>query len=158
MTQTASALSTRQSLHISTDSTLTINTNTREKHQLGDASLSNDTFYPQSPAFYYNERLRLGFIVNEKYAAHFILIKGLIEFHRSGNFKFAYNIKEKSFEVDILSSELEKLNSFLEKIRQWLNQEIKFKAALKNVIAFENRYKAARDHIYGLQQVALSAI
>jgi hypothetical protein len=82
----------------------------------------------------------------------------LIEFHRSRVFSFVYNLKEKSFEIDIHSADLEKLQSFLAKIHQWLNHEIKFKEVLKKVIAFEDRYKIARDQIYDLQQVALTAI
>ena len=44
--------------------------------------VTEDRFYHQAAAFYYKDRVRFCFSATSEFVAHFILIKGLLEFHR----------------------------------------------------------------------------
>jgi hypothetical protein len=155
MSQTASVLSSEQSLYISTAEVSFAPAKTTEAvaSNLNFVFEANG-FYIPSTALSYNERVSLTFRVKEAFATQFILIKGLIEFNRSKELKFAFNREERSFEIDLDAAQLETLNNFLGQIHALLQKEIQFKAVLKKVIAFENQYKALRDVVYAEQQAA----
>lgn len=153
MSQTASVLSSEQSLYISTaEVSLAPAKHPETVSTHLNFVFGENGFYLPSTAFGYNDRVSLAFQLKEAFAAHFILIKGLIEFNRSKDLKFVFNRDEKSFEIDLEAAQLDTLNNFLGHIHALLQKEIQFKAVLKKVIAFENQYKALRDEVYGEQQ------
>lgn len=154
MTQTA-ALSTRQPLHISSQTT----TLSEVTHTNVDAGplLKESSLYSQTPLFFYKERVHLKFQVKTVYAPHFILVKGLLEFHRPKDFRFVFNVDEKSFEIDIKVSQLGFLEVFLDKIYTWLNRELAFKSVLKQVVAFEKRYKTESEKLYNAQKAIVAS-
>ena len=110
-------------------------------------SIENALFDQVSP-LYYKTRVRLSFTLSEEFKKHFVLVKGLIEFHRSALFSFEYQQAYKIIETDIEVSQLDELQQFLDIILKWTNQEISFKRALKLVLEFENRYKIAKAEVY----------
>lgn len=112
------------------------------------AIFSVDSFYQQPTAFYYNDRARLQFIITSEFAPHFILIKGLIEFARPNTLKFKFKTDEKHVEIDLALSQFEELMTFLPVVYLGLQKELKFKAALKKAIQFEEKYKRERDEVY----------
>jgi len=153
MSQTASVLSSEQSLYISTAETVFAPAENFETLPFNlEAAFGGDWFYAPSAAFGYNQRVSITFGVKEAFAPHFILIKGLIEFNRSKALKFGFNREERSFEIDVAIAQLPVLSAFLKNIHAQLQKEIQFKAVLKKVIAFENQYKALRDDVYAEQQ------
>ena len=111
--------------------------------------IENILFSKVSPLFY-KSRVHFSFSLSEEFKKNFVLIKGLIEFHRSKNFSFEYNFEQKAIETDIEVSQLEDLQAFLNDVSVWLRQEIKFKETLKIILDFENRYKVAKAEVYAL--------
>jgi hypothetical protein len=101
-------------------------------------------------SLYYKKRVRLSFSLSDDFKKHFVMIRGLIEFHRSKSFSFHYDIKQKAFEADIDVAQLNHLQSFFNRISSWLKEEIRFKEALKIVLEFEHRYKIERASVYSL--------
>lgn len=148
MNQTAAILSTRQALHISQTEPVFSLTESQEIVSLGGLSSVENQFYYESPAFYYKDRAKLGFRLTEKFQPYFAFIKGLIEFHRSRDLRFTFNRSEASFEIDLEIKHSGELDDFLVKIYGWLNQEIQFKATLKKIIQFENRYNREKAELY----------
>ena len=110
-------------------------------------SIENPLFDQASP-LYYKSRVRLSFTLSDEFKKHFVLVKGLIEFHRSAHFSFEYQPAYKIIETDIEVSQLDELQQFLDNVLGWTNQEISFKRALKLVLEFENRYKIAKAEVY----------
>ena len=101
-------------------------------------------------ALYYKKRVRLSFSLSEEFKKHFVMIRGLIEFHRSKSFSFHYDGKQKAFETDVDETQLKHLQSFFNKVSSWLKEEIRFKKALKIVLEFEHRYKIEKASVYTL--------
>ncbi|HEY5748130.1 MAG TPA: hypothetical protein VIU12_18795 [Chryseolinea sp.] len=156
MSQTASVLSSEQSLYIATAEVSFAPAKSSEAVSTNlNFVFEENGFYIPSTTFAYNDRVSLAFRVKEAFAANFILIKGLIEFNRAKELKFAFNRDEKSFEIDLEAAQLDVLNDFLGHIHALLQKEIQFKAVLKKVIAFENQYKALRDVVYREQQAVV---
>ena len=110
-------------------------------------AIQNRLFGKVSP-LYYKARVRLSFSLSEEFKKHFVLIKGLIEFNRSKDFSFEYNLAQRTFETDVDTGQLNDLQVFFENILTWLTQELRFKSALKVVLEFENRYKKAQAEAY----------
>jgi hypothetical protein len=123
--------------------------NTGEQSVIFNAlpSIESPLFDQVSP-LYYKTRVRLSFSLSEEFKKHFVLVKGLIEFHRSTSFAFEYSPVYKIIETDIEVSGLGALQQFLDNVLTWTNQEISFKRALKLVLDFENRYKIAKAEAY----------
>ena len=115
----------------------------------GTPVVENILFSKVSPLFY-KTRVHLSLALSEEFKKNFVMIKGLLEFHRSRHFSFEYNFGQKTIETDIEVSQLEDLRAFLHDVSIWLTQEIKFKETLKTILDFENQYKVARSLVYGL--------
>ncbi len=166
MSQTATASSIGQALHI--DNYYDIESNNaildlikgNELASSGDLKIfdSERGFYEPHAIFYYGDRLRISFRVRPQYAGHFILIKGLLEFHRSGNFAFSYRRSDASFDATINTNHAEDLSAFLKTLSGWLDQEIRYKSVLKTVLEFERSYKSRMAEVYALQAEALRPI
>jgi hypothetical protein len=115
----------------------------------GSSVIENILFSKASPLFY-KTKVHFSFSLSEEFRKNFVMIKGLIEFHRSKNFSFEYNFAQKAIETDIEVSQVEDLRAFLHDVSIWLRQEIKFKETLKIILDFENRYKVAKAEVYAL--------
>src|SRR5688572_1035468 len=98
--------------------------------------IENILFRKVSPLFY-KTRVHLSFSLSEEFKRNFVLIKGLIEFHRSRHFSFEYNFAQKAIEADIEISQFGELQAFLHDVSIWLKREIKFKHTLKIILEFE---------------------
>ena len=105
-------------------------------------------FADSANAFIYNNRIRFSFGtgLNEKL---FVLLKGLIEFHRPKEFLFTYDKAERNIKADIHERDYSAFKDFLANVNHWLNNELRFKSALKNALAFEARYKSEKASVYG---------
>jgi len=117
---------------------------------VGDPSVVENILFSKASPLFYKTRVHFSFALSEEFKKNFVLIKGLIEFHRSRNFSFEYNSTQKTIETDIEVSQLEDLSAFLYDVSIWLTQEIKFKETLKIILDFENRYKVAKAEVYAL--------
>ena len=111
--------------------------------------VENILFSKVSPLFY-KTRVHLSLALSEEFKKNFVMIKGLIEFHRSRKLSFQYDFGQKVIETDIEVSQLEELRAFLHDVSIWLAMEIKFKETLKTILDFENQYKVARSLVYAL--------
>ncbi|HEX6224696.1 MAG TPA: hypothetical protein VFZ52_09810 [Chryseolinea sp.] len=94
--------------------------------------------------------------VSDDFKGNFVLIKGLIEFHRSKDLRFEYNFSQRLVEIDLEIDQLKSLQLFLQWISASFLREIDFKKNLKTVLEFENRYKIARAEVYALIQKPVS--
>ncbi|HTF18847.1 MAG TPA: hypothetical protein VK658_12285 [Chryseolinea sp.] len=165
MTQTATALSNDGALDIhkltpSSTSTLSISATTTERastsakppQSFRNSSSPEGSFYQGTSQLKYGDKAKFSFAVTESYRAHFILIKGLLEFHRAPEFVFSFNKQDNTFEVTSvfagISQPLDELNKFLKKIAVWLDQELSFKRQLKEMMAFEREYRAKLAKVY----------
>lgn len=114
-------------------------------------STGNDLFRNQS-SFLYNNRLRVAFMIGEGYRGDFVMIRGLLEFHRPKDFSIIYDRQARSITIDAAQSRIEALQEFLEFVQHSLDKEKRFRHALKIAIEFESRYRAERESIYDLLQ------
>ena len=113
-------------------------------------ALTANGLYQKALPFYYRERVRLTFVVSDKFKRDFSLIRGLIEFHRPRNLVFSFDRKYTSVGIDISAHQLDQLQAFLSKVFEWIVKEKQFRHALKLAIEFENRHRIERDSIYGI--------
>ena len=105
---------------------------------------------------FYKTRVHLSLSMSDDFKGNFVLIKGLIEFHRSKDLRFEYNFPRKLVEIDVEIDQLQSLQLFLQWISASFLREIDFKKNLKTVLEFENRYKIARAEVYALIQKPVS--
>ena len=123
------------------------NHNAKASYHL-NSILKGDRFYDQPSTFYYKERARLHFAVADEFSKHFILIKGLIEFSRSSSLKFSFIADQKRIEINLEVNQFEELNQLFLTVHTEMLKEIRFKAALKKAIEFEQRYKQEAAKVY----------
>lgn len=153
MIQTVSAVPVEHALYISNEqSSLVAGKN--DNHPLVDAGIfyNEKGFYTPSALFYYEDRARLTLTLRAPYATHFVLAKGLLEFHRSKDFLFTFNRNERTIDVGIHNRDIKKLQEFLLQVTLWLDKEIQFKSVLKDVLKFERTYKEKMKEVYSLQR------
>ena len=117
---------------------------------VADSSFIENILFTKASPLFYKTRVHFSFSLSDEFKKNFVMIKGLIEFHRSRNFSFEYNSGQKVIETDIEVSQLEDLRAFLNDVSIWLKQEIKFKETLKVILDFEHRYKVAKSEVYAL--------
>ena len=130
-------------LHISNEihSVVSVNTHPTESNL--------PAFVKSSRQLEYNDKVHLSFEVIERFQPYYILIKGLIDFHRPKELFFSFDRVGSSFEVKVSNQDALKVIGFLQNVHSWLVQEVQFKTALKKVIAFEKQYNADRQALYG---------
>jgi hypothetical protein len=114
---------------------------------------SGEWFFEKTSAFYYNERARVYFKIKPAFVSYFALLRGLIEFTRSGYQQFTYQADQKVFGIDLPRDQFSELKKLLQNVHQLLLQEIQFKENLKKAIAFEERYKREMASIYHTGQM-----
>lgn len=156
MTQTATALSAEQVLNVH-KTTLKINTqltqtaNVTKLPEPSKLASAEGAFYSNTSWLSYGDKVKLSFAINEAYLSHFVLIKGLLEFHRPAAFSISYNKADKSFDVVTSASVLhvkDEVSKYLRQISVWLEQEISFRSQLKEMISFERDYRARLAKVY----------
>lgn len=147
MTQSATVF-TAEDIFIYNPKSFTIQSDSTKAEEIVSELKGGMDFAESANAFTYNNRIRFSFRagLNEKL---FVLLKGLIEFHRPKNFLFKYDKAERSIEADVHEGDYAALKKFLANINHWLNKELGFRSALKDALAFEARYKAERAAVYG---------
>lgn len=157
MTQTAQ-IPDGQFLKLSDTDFRTASRNIAEDNQsdITAALGANKLFGKLSPLFY-NGRIRLSFRIADEYKTDYILIKGLLEFHRPKDFLFTYYREQRSAVVDINANRLDHLQVFLSEIFKWVRQEKQFRHALKIVLEFEGRYKSERESVYQILENTTAA-
>ena len=92
--------------------------------------------------------MKVSLSVDESHRQHFILFKGLLEFHRSAGFVFSFNKQDGTFDVTTSAQQEAELNVYLRKISAWIGQELAFKRRLKEMLAFEREYRAKLAKVY----------
>ena len=143
MAQTASALSTEQSLYITQDESLS-GFSSESK-----ITVDHELEFVNAPAvFSYGDRSRFRFDISAGHASHFALIRGLIEFNRPKELNFVFHSETKSFETDIESSHREQLDTLIPLVNTLLLKELRFKNKLKEVIRFEAHYRKEKEKVY----------
>lgn len=145
MAQTATALSTGQSLYI-TDNNLVA---ASEKVTESAVVFNNELKFFNGPSvFNYGTRVRYHFEIDNEHTSYFALIRGLIDFSRSSELTFTFNAAAKSFEIDLEAAHNPKLESLILLVSTQLLKEIRFKTKLKEVLAFEARYLHEKAQVY----------
>ena len=149
MVQTANILTEEQYLQIVSRASVRSGNSSSDNTTVDQPAIKSDLFNNVSP-LYYKSKVRLSFSLSEEFKKHFVLIKGLIEFYRSKNFSFEYNVAQKGIETDVEVSELQNLQTFFDTVLNWLHEELKFKKTLKVILEFEHRYKLEQTEVYSL--------
>jgi hypothetical protein len=90
----------------------------------------------------------LNFSLAEKYAGHFILLKGLFEFHNSKAVNVTADKAARTFSVDVVENTAADVVSHVETILNLLIKEINFKTILRGIIRLEERIKREQALAY----------
>ena len=115
------------------------------KHQL----LSIKSFsVAEADAIFLVDRYNLTFTLSNKFAEHFVLLRGLLEFSRPKTIRIVSSPIDKSFHVEFSENEADHLVTHMETILTWLVKEIKFKESLSALINFEEKMKREQARLY----------
>lgn len=93
-------------------------------------------------------RYAITFSLKDKFATHFVLLRGLLEFSRPKTIKIMPNTISKNFYIELSENQVEHFVTYLETIVAWLMKEIKFKEALRALITFEKEVKHKQATLY----------
>ncbi len=104
--------------------------------------------FQETSSFLYNDRVRLAFTVADEFAREFVLIRGLIEFHRPKELSFIYDREFRSIVVAVTQEQLGILHQFFGLIYDLLAKERRFRKALRSVIEVENSYRRVLENAY----------
>lgn len=156
MTKSALAWSTGHALDIysnsSTPLAITSNDDTNllrvSPEPVIDPSFYAGEYFSSVSHLKYADRLKITFEISNDHRKDFVLIKGLLEFHRLPDFSIAYNKEAATLEITASSSRQSELLSFLRKISGWIKQELSFKRQLKEMISFEREYRQKLAKVY----------
>ena len=94
------------------------------------------------------DRYNITFTLSDKFANHFVLMRGLLEFSRPGKIKIISNVNDRSFHVDISERDADDLLTHLEITLNALVKEIKFKESLRALINFEEKVKQGQARLF----------
>src|SRR5690349_24621846 len=117
MTKSAVAWSTGHALNIYSNPTTPLSIHTL-KDDSAALQLPNErkqptffegTYFSSISQLQYGDRLKITFEVAESYRKDFILVKGLLEFHRLSDFTFTYNRGEGTLDVTLSITKQEEL-------------------------------------------------
>ena len=152
MLQTAQIAREEHYLNIVEQSEVTASTGFAEKsNQHFVDNIGNPLFGKVAP-LYYKTRIHLQFSISERYRSQYVMIKGLIEFHRPKRFSFNYSAPPRVIEIDVDVKQLDELTLFLARVLVWLQRENQFRLALKIALEFESRYRLERDSVYQIMK------
>lgn len=102
----------------------------------------------KADAIFLFDRYDLTFTLTKKYAGHFVLLRGLLEFSRPRTIKINSNTSDKSFRVEFSEKEADHIVSYIEAMLNSLLKEIKFKDSLRTLINFEQKVKREQALLY----------
>ena len=105
-------------------------------------------FYAPPIASYYGNYAQLSFDVLPEFSSSYVLLKGLIEFNRSRHLRFDFNATKRNFRIELELTRMPELLTLLQRVHDQLLAELRFKAALRKTIEFEQRYKQACVEVY----------
>ncbi len=105
------------------------------------------SFIKSASVFAYSNRIRITLSVNGD-AREFALLKGLLEFHRLRHFQFTYDRDARLVEADVNEADFAALKDYLLNTGSLLRKEKVFKSALKQVMAFEEKYRSESARVY----------
>jgi hypothetical protein len=95
------------------------------------------------------------FVLAEKYANQFVLLRGLFEFHNIPLVSVYADRASQSFRVEIKGDNTERIVDYFNLIFTSLVKEINFKRILKGIIKLEQRIKREQDLAYGSLRAAV---
>ncbi|MBT1703920.1 hypothetical protein [Chryseosolibacter indicus] len=146
MAQTKPVLVTESYLHIIKEEFPTsIPTNDA---QISTRLVGNNSSFRIISSFTYGKRTRLSLTLKDEFINHFVMVKGLLEFSRSKDYQFSYNVAERSFLVDFDESLEDGLKELLTFVSARLSEEIRFKKALTQIREIEARHKEELAALY----------
>ncbi len=129
---------------------------------LGQSKFLSKIDYKLIPAVLYQEHAFSGqhnvvltFALADKYASHFILLRGLFEFGKKHGITISSDRATKTFSIEVLSNQSTAILNYFETIFNWLAKEVHFKASLKEIIKFEDRVRAERTLVYRHLKLAI---
>jgi len=100
---------------------------------------------------YLNDRVILKFSLAQGYENHFVLLRGLLGFGKPPHVLVVAEPADRTFAIEVTSEYVESVVAYFQKIFTWLSKEIKFKAALKEVIRLQQEArKIQREAFEGL--------
>jgi hypothetical protein len=143
----SASVSTADNIFIYNPKSFTFSNDSNKAEKIVDELKSDIGFAESATAFIYNNRIRFNIGVSSN-AKRFALLRGLIEFHRPKNFLFTYDTDAKQIEADVREVDYTAFLNFLVSVNQWLKNEVDFKAALRNVIEFEKKYRSEGAAVY----------
>lgn len=117
--------------------------------ELDFLTMENALFKKISP-FYYKDRVRVTLLVNDQFRRDYVLLKGIIEFHRTRNLVFTYDLEHRSLSIDINKADLDELRNFLSLAGKLLVKEKQFRHALRVAVEFEKRYRLEAESVYAV--------
>ena len=94
------------------------------------------------------DRYAITFRLSDKFANHFVLLRGLLEFSRPKTIEITPNAIDKTFYVELSKTQADHFVTHLDTILGWLIKEIKFKESLKALITFEKKVKREQAILY----------
>lgn len=102
----------------------------------------------KADAIFLFDRYNITFTLSNKFAGHFVLLRGLLEFSRPRTIKISANASDKTFHVELSENEADYFVSYVETILKSLLKEIKFKESLRALINFEQKVKREQVLLY----------
>ena len=113
-----------------------------------DSTFFQGAYFNSAAQLQYGDRLKVVFEIKTSHLKDFVLIKGLLEFHRLPEFTFTYNRQDGTFDATISKTNQTELLRFLRKVSIWIDQEFSFKNQLKEMISFEREYRKKLAAVY----------
>ncbi len=102
----------------------------------------------KADAIFLVDRYDITFTLSNKFAEHFVLLRGLLEFSRPKTIRIISSPIDKSFHVEFSENEADHLVIHMETVLNWLVKEIKFKESLRTLINFEEKMKREQARLY----------
>jgi hypothetical protein len=125
---------------------------------LGQSNLVSKLNYKiNSARSFDNDRhnVALNFVLSDAFAANFVLLRGLFDFHSTPEVSVFADRTNKSFRVVVNSDDATRIISHFELIFNSLLNEINFKKILKGIIELEQRIKREQDLAYASLRLAV---
>jgi hypothetical protein len=102
----------------------------------------------KADAIFIVDRYDITFTLSNKFAEHFVLLRGLLEFSRPKTIRIISNRTDNTFHVLLSEEDDDHFVAHLEKILSWLVREINFKKSLKAMVNFEKKVKREQEILY----------
>jgi hypothetical protein len=102
----------------------------------------------KADAIFLVNRYEITFSLSNKFAEHFVLLRGLIEFSKPKTIRITASRTDNTFHLSFSEGEADHFVAHLEKILDWLVREIRFKKSLKALVTFEKKVKREQEILY----------